>query len=165
MDINTIGKLLPEFLHNFKGNNAKNLPDILNAVSSTGMLEGFIGKKYAKYLPLLPLLTKLNGDGFKTLLNDSETITSILPLLTQNDNSPDFLKKLDIASLAPLLPMITSTFKSNNNVSETNKQATEKSDDKNVTEPIYSANPLAVLAGIADKDILFMLNNYISSDI
>lgn len=163
MDLNSIAKLLPEFLEMFKGKDMKNLPDILSSLGNTGMLEKLLGSdsKYSKYLPLLPLLGKLNAEGFKGLLNNSDSIAPVISTLAGSKESGG--KGLDLSSLANLLPLLSGFI---NKDKKENAAATAPVSTAAVNnfDNVKNYNPLSPISDIADRDIIYILNKYISNN-
>ncbi|PWM70153.1 MAG: hypothetical protein DBX59_11470 [Bacillota bacterium] len=81
----------------------------------------------------------------------AQQLEPLLQYAMQNNFSlPDMLKNIDITALAPLLGGLFS--------SGANAQPSAPA-----AEPLHSASPLAPVAAVADKDIVYCLNRYLSS--
>jgi hypothetical protein len=161
MDFSNIINLLPEFLELFKGKDGESgLQDILSSAGNSDMLGNILKntEKYTKYLPLLPLLSKLSKEGLTGLLTNADDVSSLLSVIGQSENKyARMLRNLDAASLARLLTLISEFFgKTQEKNGEVMDIASPKEEKK---EP---CNPLSHIAEIADKDILYALNRYIS---
>ena len=175
MDLNNIAKLLPEFLGMFKGKSMGNLQDIMSSVGNTGLLEKFLGgnNKYAKYLPLLPLLANLNKDGFKGLLSNSESIAPLISSFTEGKTEK--IAGLDISTITGLLPLLSGFLnkgkKEENiipaesvSIPVSKQEESENEEEETDESTAKKNNPLAPISEIADRDIIYLLNKYISNN-
>lgn len=166
MDLKNISKLLPEFLEMFKGDNSGGLQEILSSLGNFGMLKNILGStsKYTKYLPLLPILSNLNKEGFKGLLNDSENVSKIMSVLSNPENGEKgLLEGLDLTSILKFLPLISGFFGDKKTKQDTSVVPTINLSEKAIAVKII--NPLSWISDIADKEIIYALNKYISHDL
>ncbi|MDD4002819.1 MAG: hypothetical protein PHE12_01315 [Clostridia bacterium] len=154
MDIKNLGSLFTEFLDLFKGKNMQDLAQLLPNLGNSGALEKILKGKYIKYLPLLPILAKISQEGFKGLLNNSDDIKSIISVFNSSESS--VLKDIDIESILKFLPVITQFFSKTKEKEQPLLQESCQSFEKPPT------NPVGCIADIADKDIIYALNKYIS---
>ena len=182
MDLSNIFKLLPEFLEMFKGKDVAGLQDFIPSLGNNDMLKNLFEKsgKYTKYLPLLPLLGRINKEGFTGLLSNAEDIKPVFSLLSETDNKyAKMLKDVDPDTIVKYLPLLLGFLSKNKKEKNTEsntilpllseKANTTDSYTDNFTERAdlnkKYFNPLSQIAGIAGKDIIYALNTYISNDI
>ena len=159
MDIKNLGSLFAEFLDLFKGKNLQDLAELLPNLGNSGMLEKILKGKYMKYLPLLPVLARISQEGFKGLLSNADDVKSILSVLDSGDSVA--LKDLDIESILKFLPLVTQFF---NKTKEKEPPPLLQESCQSFEKP-SPVNPLGCIADIADKDIIYALNKYISRNI
>ena len=171
MDINNIIKLLPEFLEQFKGADISKVQEFIPSLGNNSMLKNLFenSSKYTKYLPLLPVLSKLNEDGFMGLLNNTEDVTAVFNVLSQSDNKyAKLLKDVDVASILKFLPMLSGFFSKNkedNNDNKTLKMPEKVEKDIEISSTKQYNNPLSAIADIADSEIIYRFNKYIANDL
>lgn len=157
MDMSLISSLLPEFLGLFKGNDSGGLQDIAASLGNSELLTKSLGgtARFAKYLPLIPLLSKLNTDGFRGLLNNSDDVSKILSVLGSQSGGGE---SVDLSGLIQFLPAIASLFKKEKPPEQKALPAAA------LEEPVKYVNPFHYISEIADKEILSALARYISKN-
>lgn len=163
MDFSSIAKLLPEFLEMLK-NNGDSVQEDLASQGGAGMLQNLLskGEKYTKYLPLLPLFSRFSKDGLKGLLKNSDDVGALLNLVSQSDNKyAKMLKNIEAENLVKFLPLISEFFEKK----QQPKEILPVSAPLPVQpKKVYTLTPLAAIAEIADKDIIYALNLHISKN-
>lgn len=155
MDMSSISRLLPEFLNLFKDGEQGGLQDIVAALGNNDLLKRLLGgsASLARFLPLLPLLSRLNTEGFKGLLSNSEDISKALSLLSGGQGEGG--QSMDWANFIQLLPTIAGLFKSQRQQEQPQALPAAAVEEKYI-------NPFYYISDIADKEILSALARYIS---
>lgn len=166
MDFSSILKLIPEFLGMLKNDGeGSGLNDIMQSAGNTGMLQNILSKggQLTKYLPLLPLVSKFSKEGLKGLIGSSEDIALILDIISQSENRyAKMLRNIDSETVERFLPLISEFFEKKQ--SDKKEIIPMKAEEKTEKVQLLNSNPLSCISEIADKDILYALNAYISKD-
>jgi len=158
MNFGNLAKLFTEFLDMFKGEKKNGFEDIISSLGNIEMLKNLLKNKYIKYLPLLPLLAKVSKEGFKGLLNNTDDIKRILSVFTQSEDSA--LNNINLEEVIKYLPQILEFFKKR----ESEKDQPLLLENKQYNKQKIENNPIACISDIADKDIIYALNKYISKN-
>lgn len=163
MDFKNILDLFWEFVDNLKGQNLQELAELLPNMGSGETLEKILKGRYAKYLPLLPVLLKLSREGLSGVLDNSEDIKNILSGISGDDNS--ILKDIDIASILKFLPLLAQLFrKKEKSAPPLLAQIARSAQTAEIPKTFYG-NPLGAIAEIADKEIIYALNRHIGKNL
>ena len=157
MDMSSITRLLPEFLSMFKNGEQGGLQDIVAALGNNDLLSRLLGgsSSLARFLPLLPLLSRLNTEGFKGLLNNSDDVTKVLSMMSGGQSEGG--QGVVLANFIQLLPSIATLFRSQAQQQEPQALPAAASE-----AGVKYVNPFYYISDIADKEILSALARYIS---
>ncbi len=163
MDFLSIANLLPEFLELLKGKDGGGLKDYISS-GNTGMLNGIMqnSEKYIKYLPLIPLLGRVSKKGLKGLLSDSDDVSALLSVISSSENKyAKMLRNIDGETVARILPLVSEFFEK-----KQDKEVIEMTPEikENIKALPFIPNPLSPVSEIADKEIIYALNRYISRE-